>query len=424
MKIAIIGTGISGMTAAHLLNQEHDITVYESNNYIGGHSNTIMVEEDGNSIPIDTGFIVLNDWTYPNFEKLLEQLKIETVNSEMSFSAKCENTRFEWSGESIKGLIFNKDNWKAFKSYQIAGDVLRFNRISKRLIKDGNLELSLGEFLDKYKFSQAFINYYILPMGAAIWSTSLTDIRDYPAKSFLSFFNNHGLLNISHRPQWKTVVGGSKEYVKKLVAPFRSKIKINSPVQMVRRKSGKVIVFTKHERHTYDHVFFACHSDQALRIIDDATPLEHDTLSNIQYNLNIATLHTDSSLMPSRKEAWSSWNYLVPENSSKNVKVTYYMNRLQNIKSRQDYFVSLNMNEKIDTSKIIRTIEYTHPFFDKNAINAQKAFPDINGTMNTWYCGAYWRHGFHEDGVWSAIRSLEYFKEYLKDEKLYLQRAS
>ena len=424
MKIAIIGTGISGMTAAHLLNEAHDITVYESNSYIGGHSNTVMVEEDNRSIPIDTGFIVLNDWTYPNFEQLLAKLNIQTIDSEMSFSAKCESTKFEWSGESIKGLIFNKDNWKAFKSYQIASDVLRFNRISKRLIKEDNLQLSLGEFLDKYKFSQAFINYYILPMGAAIWSTSLTDIRDYPAKSFLSFFNNHGLLNINHRPQWKTIVGGSKEYVKKLVEPFRSKIKLNAPVQKVQRKSGKIIVFTRDDKQVYDQIFFACHSDQALAIIDDATPLERETLGNIKYNLNIASLHTDSSLMPSRKEAWSSWNYLVPENSSKQVKVTYYMNRLQSIKSRRDYFVSLNMPEKIDTSKTIQTIEYKHPFFDKYAINAQKAFADINGTMNTWYCGAYWRHGFHEDGVWSAIQSVNYFNKFLEDEKLYLQRAS
>lgn len=424
MKIAIIGTGISGMTAAHLLNKEHDITVYESNDYIGGHSNTVTVKEANKSVPIDTGFIVLNDWTYPNFEKLLRELNIETTNSEMSFSAKCEKTKFEWSGESIKGLIFNKDNWKAFKSYQIAGDVLRFNKISKNLLKDDNLIISLGEFLDKYKFSQAFINYYILPMGAAIWSTSLTDIRDYPAKSFLSFFNNHGLLNINHRPQWKTVVGGSKEYVKELVKPFRSRIRLNTPVKKVCRRPGSVTVHTDNDEQVYDHVFFACHSDEALNIIDNPTPLENKALGNIKYNLNIATLHTDSSLMPTRHKAWSAWNYLVPENSSKNVKVTYYMNRLQNINSNIDYFVSLNMDEKIDKSQIIRTINYKHPFFDKNAIEAQKSFTSINGTMNTWYCGAYWRHGFHEDGVWSAIQSVDYLNKYLDDEKLYLQRAS
>ena len=424
MKIAIIGTGISGMTAAHLLNKEHDITVYESNNYVGGHSNTIVIEENDKQIPIDTGFIVLNDWTYPYFESLLNELDVRTIDSEMSFSAKCEKTKFEWSGESIKGLIFNKDNWKAFKSYQIAGDVLRFNSIAKKLIAEDKLELSLGEFLDIYKFSQAFINYYILPMGAAIWSTSITDIRDYPAKSFLSFFKNHGLLNINHRPQWKTIVGGSKEYVRKLIKPFHSKIKINSQVTKVIRIQEKAVVYTKDDKQTYDHVFLACHSDQALKVLDNPTNIERQTLSSIKYNINIATLHTDSSLMPSRREAWSSWNYLVPQNSSKNVKVTYYMNRLQSLKAKNDYFVSLNMNEKINPHNIIKTIEYTHPFFDKNAINAQKSFSKINGTMNTWYCGAYWRHGFHEDGVWSGMQAVKFFNRHLNNEKLYLQRAS
>ena len=424
MKIAIIGTGISGMTAAHLLNKEHDITVYESNNYVGGHSNTIVIEENDKQIPIDTGFIVLNDWTYPYFESLLNELDVRTIDSEMSFSAKCEKTKFEWSGESIKGLIFNKDNWKAFKSYQIAGDVLRFNSIAKKLITEDKLELSLGEFLDIYKFSQAFINYYILPMGAAIWSTSITDIRDYPAKSFLSFFKNHGLLNINHRPQWKTIVGGSKEYVRKLIKPFHSKIKINSQVTKVIRIQEKAVVYTKDDKQTYDHVFLACHSDQALKVLDNPTNIERQTLSSIKYNINIATLHTDSSLMPSRREAWSSWNYLVPQNSSKNVKVTYYMNRLQSLKAKNDYFVSLNMNEKINPHNIIKTIEYTHPFFDKNAINAQKSFSKINGTMNTWYCGAYWRHGFHEDGVWSGMQAVKFFNRHLNNEKLYLQRAS
>ncbi|MEM8843859.1 MAG: FAD-dependent oxidoreductase [Pseudomonadota bacterium] len=424
MKIAIVGTGIAGMTAAHLLNDDHDITVYETNKYIGGHSNTVVVEEDGHEVPIDTGFIVLNDWTYPNFENLLEKLGINTIDSEMSFSAKCEKTKFEWSGESIKGLILNKDNWKAFKSYQIAGDVIRFNKIAKRLLAEDKLVLSLGEFLDEYKFSQAFINYYILPMGAAIWSTSLTDIRDYPAKSFLSFFNNHGLLNINKRPQWKTVVGGSKEYVKKLVKPFLTKIKLNAGVTNIVRQHGKVVIHTKDEKQIYDHVFIACHSDQAMKMLEKPSTLEHETLNNIKFNLNIATLHTDSSLMPSRKGAWSSWNYLVPENSSKNVKVTYYMNRLQSLKADNDYFVSLNMDDNINPEKVIKTIEYMHPFFDKKAIDAQKSFPSINGTMNTWYCGAYWRHGFHEDGVWSAIQAVERFNERLNNEELYLQRAS
>ena len=425
MKIAIIGSGISGLTISHHLHSEHEITVYEANNYIGGHSNTVVVKEQHHSVPIDTGFIVFNDWTYPNFESLLKTINVNIENSEMSFSAKCSKTGFEWCGNGIKGLVFNQSNWHQIKSYQILFDFLRFNWLSKKLLDEDAIDCTLGKFLKENKFSQTFIDYYIIPMGAAIWSSTAQDIHNYPAHSYLRFFRNHGLLNISHRPQWKTISGGSKEYVSKLTEPFSDRIKLNCAVEKITRQGGGVTIHTANDspRH-FDHVFMACHSDQALQMLERPTALEHQILKSIEYQFNLATLHTDSRLMPSNKDAWSSWNYLLPENDNEHVKVTYYMNRLQNLNTQQNYFVSLNLEKQIDPSKVIRHIAYMHPVFNQQAINAQNQFSEINGIKNTWYCGAYWRNGFHEDGVWSAKQALKYFNLKSQDEELYLQRAS
>ena len=309
--------------------------------------------------------------------------------------------------------------------YQILFDFLRFNRLSKKLLDEDAIDCSLGEFLKTNKFSQTFIDYYIIPMGAAIWSSTAQDIHNYPAHSYLRFFRNHGLLNISHRPQWKTISGGSKEYVSKLTKPFSNRIKLNCAVEKITRQRGSVTIHTANESpRQFDHVFMACHSDQALQMIERPSVLEHQILKSIEYQFNLATLHTDSRLMPSNKDAWSSWNYLLPENDNEHVKVTYYMNRLQNLNTQQDYFVSLNLEKQIDPSKVIRHIAYMHPVFNQQAINAQNQFSEINGIKNTWYCGAYWRNGFHEDGVWSAKQALKYFNLKSQDEELYLQRAS
>ncbi len=425
MKIAIIGSGISGLTIAHHLHRDHDITIYEANNYIGGHSNTVIVNEENRAIPIDTGFIVFNDWTYPNFESILKNINVDTENSEMSFSAKCKKTGFEWCGNGIKGLVFNQSNWNQKKSYQILFDFLRFNRLSKKLLASSDIDCSLGEFLKSNRFSQTFIDYYIIPMGAAIWSSTAQDIHHYPARSYLRFFRNHGLLNISHRPQWKTITGGSKEYVTKLSQPFKDNIELNSSVQKISRHHNGIRVHTENGTHKkFDHVFMACHSDQALQLLENPSSIEKNCLNKIKYQFNLATLHTDSSLMPANKNAWSSWNYLLPENDNENVKVTYYMNRLQNLDTKQHYFVSLNLEKQIDPTKVIRHIAYMHPVFNQQAIDAQHQFSDINGINHTWYCGAYWRNGFHEDGVWSAKQALKYFNLKSKNEELYLQRAS
>ena len=425
MKIAVIGSGVSGLTAAHLLHKEHDITIYEAANYIGGHANTIEVNEQEQTVYIDTGFIVFNNWTYPNFEKLISGLDIIEQNSEMSFSTRCEGTGFEWAGSSLSTLIFNSDNWNRTIPYQILFDIFRFNKLSKKYLTEQDDTLTLGEFLKINNFSNAFVKYYILPMGAAIWSSHANQIKQYPAKSFLSFFNNHGLLNIRHRPQWKTIRQGSCKYVQELSKPFLNKIRLNSAVQSIVRTQESVTIHDANgESCSYDYVFVACHSDQALRLLQQPTALEKNTLSNIRYQKNSAVLHTDHTLMPKRPENWSSWNYWVPKNEKDDVKVTYYMNKLQNLQSTNDYFVTLNFDEFIDEENIIYKTTYTHPVFDYNAIQAQQNFMELNGANNTWYCGAYWRNGFHEDGVWSAVEAVNLFKSRISNEKLYLQRAS
>ncbi len=428
MKIAIIGAGISGLTAAHHLHSKHDISVLEKNNYVGGHSNTVDVNEGNKSVAIDTGFIVLNNWTYPNFENLLNSLDVELHNSEMSFSAKCEHSQFEWCGKGIQGLALNRNNWYRMKAYQILFDFLRFNKLAKKYVSQNKTEHTLGEFLARNNFSKSFKKYYILPMGAAIWSSSTEDIYDYPAHSFLAFFNNHGLLNIKNRPQWKTIVGGSRQYVNKLIQPFQKNISLNSKITHVERKNGNIIIHYQNKKPEYfDHVIFACHSDQALELLTEPTYNEQQTLEKIRYQYNEAVLHTDETLMPTNREAWSSWNYLLPKHATTNSKVTYYMNRLQPLQTEQDYFVTLNLTDRINPEKIIKKIAYQHPVFDKNAIQAQKNLTLINGKHNTWFCGAYWRNGFHEDGVWSALITVEQFtKEACKtdDRQLHLQRAS
>ena len=262
-------------------------------------------------------------------------------------------------------------------------------------------------------------------MGAAIWSSNLEQINEYPAKSFLAFFKNHGLLNLKQRPQWKTIVGGSKQYVSELIKPFVNRIHVNTPVVKIKRIANRVEIFSKGRKPEYfDHVILACHSDQSLSLLGDSSSDEKEILGSIRYQNNTAVLHCDPATMPKRKNAWSSWNYLVPEHSSDNVNVTYYMNRLQNLNTKEDYFVSLNPSHEIAQSKILKTIDYMHPVFDYPAIDAQKKYMTINGKHNTWYCGAYWRNGFHEDGLWSALRAVETFNQYLKNEELYIQRAS
>ena len=424
MKIAIIGSGISGLTAASMLHKQHDITVYEKNNYVGGHANTHTFENNGKLVAIDTGFIVFNDWTYPNFEKLISNLDIKINKSNMGFSVYCQRTRFEWSGENLKSLLFNKSNWHQTKAYHILFDFFNFNKIAKEFITTDE-NLSLGEFLQQYKFSQNFIDYYILPMGSAIWSTIPEQIMQFPATSFLKFFNNHGLLNFKKRPQWKTIQGGSKQYVQALIKPFANKIKLNTKIIKIKRTDISNIVITENEQaEQYDMLLFACHSDQVLKLLEEPNEKERSILGAIKYQNNTAVLHTDKNLMPKRRTTWSAWNYSIPNYTNDKVTVTYHMNQLQKLNTTQDYFVTLNQDNCIDKSKIITTKNYAHPVFNQAAIKAQARYSEINGFNRTYFCGAYWRNGFHEDGAWSAVRAVNAINETIKNEELYLQRAS
>ncbi|WED22725.1 FAD-dependent oxidoreductase [Vibrio sp. JC009] len=407
MKIAIIGTGISGLTAGYYLHRHHDITLFEANSYIGGHTATVDVEVDGRNYAVDTGFIVYNGRTYPNFINLMNEIGVEGVPTQMSFSVRNDANGLEYNGHTLSTLFAQKKNWLNPQFYQFIREIIRFNRLAKESISyQSSHALTLGDFLKIYDFSDYFAQNYILPMGAAIWSSTIADMRVFPLDFFLRFFLNHGLLDVANRPQWYVIKGGSREYIQPLTKGFGNKIRLNTSVEKVWRiKSGVVIRAGGRDEH-FDQVIFSCHSDQALRILADCSPYERQILSDIRYQENEVTLHLDTSLLPIEQKAWASWNYhLADTNSLSKARptLTYNMNILQHIQSSHTFCVSLNSQNKIDQSKILRSFIYDHPLFERRTIKAQKRRDEINGARNTWFCGAYWYNGFHEDGVRSAI---------------------
>jgi len=426
MKIAIIGSGIAGNVAAYHLNKEHDITLFEQNSHIGGHTHTHSIDDASGNLNIDTGFIVLNDRTYPNFIKLLQELDVDIQKTEMSFSVKCENTGLEYNGNNLDTLFAQRSNLFRPVFYRMISDILRFNREATEAINNTNNDHSLGEFLDNGNYSEIFINKYIVPMGAAIWSTRPEDMFSFPANFFFRFFLNHGLLSVNNRPQWYVIKGGSNSYVKNLVKGFKDKIRTDCPVENIVRYDDHVEIHSRsHGIERFDYVFIASHSDQALNMLQHPSTYERETLSAIEYQKNEAVLHTDKSLLPIRNKAWASWNYHLPEDTRSDVALTYNMNILQGLKTDTTYCVTLNYSDKIDTDKILKTIEYHHPIFTPKSIVAQDNHRLINGTSRTYYCGAYWRNGFHEDGVVSALNALSHFKQDISnEEKLPLRRAS
>jgi len=426
MKIAIIGSGIAGNVAAYHLNKQHDITLFEQNSHIGGHTHTHIINDAKGYLNIDTGFIVLNDRTYPNFIKLLEELDVDIQKTEMSFSVKCEPTGLEYNGNNLDTLFAQRSNILRPKFYRMISDILRFNREASSYVAESDDDKSLGEFLDHGAYSDIFINKYIIPMGAAIWSTNPDDMFDFPARFFFRFFSNHGLLSVNNRPQWYVIKGGSNSYVKKLTKGFKDRIRTKCPVEKIVRYADHVEVHSKqYGIERYDYVFIASHSDQALKMLQNPSEEERATLSAIRYQKNEAVLHTDESLLPRRKKAWASWNYHIPESRRSNVALTYNMNILQGLDSDHTYCVTLNYTDNIDRNKILKTIEYHHPVFTPESIVAQENHRLINGTGRTYYCGAYWRNGFHEDGVVSALNALSHFEQDISyEEKLPLRRAS
>jgi predicted NAD/FAD-binding protein len=399
MRIAIVGGGISGLTVAHLLHRDHAITVFETNDYIGGHTHTVDVDLGGERLAVDTGFIVYNKRNYPNFTRLLAQLGVPTQPSAMGFSVRLEDPELEYNGSTLRQLFVQPRNLLRPRFYRMLADIMRFNRSAPRDIKDSVAELTLGEYVEAGGYSREFVHHYLLPMGAAIWSSPAARVLDMPAAFFVRFFENHGLLTIDDRPEWRTVSGGSARYVERLIAPFADRIRLSSPVWEIRRADHHVLV--NDER--FDEVVIACHSDQALRMLADPSDAEREVLSAIPYQANEVVLHTDTRLLPRRRRAWAAWNYHMSGKPDAPVGVTYNMNMLQSLTASETLCVTLNDIDSIGPERIIGRFTYFHPLFTVQGIRAQQRHGEISGQRRTHYCGAYWRNGFHEDGVVSAL---------------------
>ncbi|OZA05355.1 MAG: FAD-dependent oxidoreductase [Methylophilaceae bacterium 17-44-8] len=412
MKIAIIGSGIAGNTLAHHLYQQHDITVFEANEHIGGHTHTHDIALFGQHYQVDTGFIVFNDRTYPNFIQLLDELKVDWQPSDMSFSVRDEVTGLEYNGTTLNNLFAQRSNLLKPSFYRMIRDILRFNKTAPELLQDGS-EITLGDYLAQGNYSPQFVHHYIVPMGSAIWSTDTAQMMQFPARFFVRFFHHHGMLSVNDRPQWRVVKGGSKAYVEKLTEPFKSSIKRNTPIESVRRlKSGVKVKPLNQVEQTFDYVFFACHSDQALAMLGkDATAAEREVLGAIPYQENTIYLHYDRSLLPKRKLAWAAWNYHITDKPSDKVLVTYNMNILQGLQSEQPILVTLNHTDFINPAKVIKRLSYMHPVYTVAGAAAQARHAEISGQYRTGYAGAYWRNGFHEDGVVSALAALSHFEQ-------------
>ena len=412
MKVAIIGTGISGNVAAYHLNKEHDITVFEANSYVGGHTHTHDIQQGDKHFNIDTGFIVFNYKTYPHFTKLLEELDVEVQASNMSFGVKCERTGLEYNGTSLNSLFAQRRNFFRPSFYRMIKDILRFNKEAPLDLLGDDVETTLGSYLSEQKYSTEFINHYLIPMAAAIWSTDPESMFDFPARFLVQFMHNHGMLSVNDRPQWYVIKNGSKSYVDKLTESFADKIKLNTPIASIIRHEHGVDIQTIHgDTHAFDAVFVATHSNQALNMLHEPSRAESSVLGAIPYQPNTAVLHTDDTVLPKRKLAWAAWNYHIPAEAFDRTALTYHMNTLQSLASPANFCVTLNNDSAIQATKIIKSIDYEHPLFTPKGTHAQSLQSDINGVNRTYYCGAYWGYGFHEDGVVSALQALKDFKE-------------
>ena len=409
-EIAIIGAGISGLTAAYRLSQHHEITLYEANDYLGGHTHTVDVELGSERHVIDTGFIVFNDWTYPNFIALLDELRIASLPTSMSFSVRCDRTGLEYNGSSLNGLFAQRLNLFRPSFHRMIRDILRFNREGPELVlnRPADDAMTVGEFLAKHRYSREFADQYLLPMGAAIWSCPTGTFAEFPIRFIVEFYRNHGLLSVRHRPTWRVIEGGSRTYVAAMVSRFRDRVRLSTPVESVRRTTDGVDVTSRGQTaERFDHVVFACHSDQALRMLADPTPTERELLGAFPYERNSAVLHTDESLLPRRRRAWASWNYQIPAEPTAHATVSYCMNILQHIRSKHTFCVTLNSDDRIDPARVLGRFEYHHPIFTTRRAAMQARHREVLNANRTSFCGAYWGNGFHEDGVNSALAVCE-----------------
>jgi len=414
LKIAVIGSGAAGLTAAYLLSQKHQVTLYEKNAYLGGHTNTITLSRGPDAgTPIDTGFIVYNDQNYPTFIRLLQRLGVQNQPSDMSFSFSSTQHDFEYSSYVPAGLLAQRKNLLNPAFYSMVLDILRFNRQAVRDLLDNKLEgLTLGAYLDKLRMGEPFMNFYLIPMGAAIWSTPTREMLLFPAKSFLRFFYNHGLLALKGRPSWRTIPGGSQTYVRAIRAELKGEILLNAVLSGIRRTPEEVQIEEKNTgRRGYDFVVVASHADEALKLLTDPSDDEKRLLGAWDYIPNTAVLHTDESAMPVNRRAWASWNYILetPLHPDTPVSLTYHMNRLQSLKTHKQYFVSLNRQTAIAEEHIHKIISYTHPKYTPQSLATQPALAGLNGSNRTYYCGSYFGYGFHEDAVKSAAAVAEMF---------------
>ncbi|MCA9080714.1 MAG: FAD-dependent oxidoreductase [Planctomycetaceae bacterium] len=403
MRIAVVGSGISGLVATYLLQRHHEVFVFEANDYVGGHTNTVRVNWQGESLDIDTGFIVYNDWTYPNFIGLLNELNVPTQPTSMGFSVKCDRCGLEYAGTTFSTLFAQKRRWVSPGHYRMLWDILRFNREARGCLERDQHEVTLGDFLRRGRYSQSFAEHYLLPMGAAIWSCPMSTFEQFPVRFIAEFYRNHGLLNVIDRPTWRVIQGGSQSYVRQMLKQFQQQPRLSCPVQRVIRHSDSVEVHSAGGVEHFDEIVFACHSDQALRMLGDADVLERGVLSEFPYGDNIAVLHTDERVLPRLKSVWSSWNYHVRHDEQR-PSVTYNMNILQNLDAQATYCVTLNEPESIDPDRVLGTFHYSHPIFTLGRAAAQKQQQNLIRHRRTSYCGAYWGNGFHEDGVVSALK--------------------
>ena len=415
MKIAIIGSGIAGLTCAHLLNRRHDVTVFEAGDWVGGHTHTVQVSVEGRQYDVDTGFIVFNDWTYPNFIRLLGQLGVSFKPTEMSFSVSDPDSGLEYNGNNLNSLFAQRRNLLSPGFWGMLRDILRFNKQAQRDLIELRIDadMTLDDYLKAGGYGERFILHYIVPMGAAIWSMPMAEMLNFPLQFFVRFFKNHGLLSVSDRPQWQVIEGGSSAYIAPLTAAFKDRIRLNCPVKRVDRDEHGVVIHSPAGIEHFDKVVFACHSDQALQILASPSEAERAILGALPYADNEVVLHTDTQLLPTRKLAWASWNYRLSGAGHTHAAVTYDMNILQGIESDTTFCVSLNQSAGINPNKVLARFTYAHPQFSLAAVAAQNRWAELDGVQHTHYCGAYWANGFHEDGVVSALRVAAAFGETL-----------
>ena len=412
MRIAVIGSGISGLSAAHYLSKKNKVDLFEKEDHFGGHSYTIDVKDNNNHVPVDIGFIVFNFKTYPNFVKFLNDNDIEIEKSNMSFSVSVKETEIEYCGKGLLGIFSNKKNLLNFDFFKMFFEIIKFYKKSNNL-KNIEENLTLDDFLKREKMSKYFINYHIIPMVSAIWSMPPYEAKQMPLKFFLKFFQNHGLFNLKNRPQWYTIKNRSRTYVKKILETISGEYYKNYRINKISRLSNGVKVYYggNNEFFNYDKVVIATHADEALSLITEPTPEEKSILANFKYKNNIAIIHTDVSLMPKNKKAWSSWNSSVNKDNTSETSITYWLNLLQNLKTNKNIFLSLNPFLKIDPKKIISKVKFTHPYYDKEALENQNRLKNIQNKKNLLFCGSYFGYGFHEDGIKSSLEMIKSFND-------------